>query len=109
MVCERIIQHLVELEQSPAIDPRRGWRHSIRGQRIQITQLLNDNPSLRREVARLVSEATSTGIELAINDLEEYEEIDTVDEARIRRSLYTPDQIMGDWFPPEPSEAARKK
>jgi hypothetical protein len=98
----RIIQHLVKLEHSPAVDPRNGWRRSIRLGRIQVDRLLKDNPSLKREVRRLVREATKDGIELAIIDLEEHAEIDATDFARLRRSSYTAEQILGDWFPPEP-------
>ena len=102
----RIIQHLVKLEHSPAIDPRKGWRHSIRGARVQIAQLLKDNPSLRREVPPLIGEITNTGIELAIIDLEEHAEIDTAGLAPLRRTSYTAEQILGEWFPPEPAEAS---
>lgn len=34
--------------------------------------------------------------------LEKYGEIDPVLVARIGATTYTPDQIFGDWFPPEP-------
>jgi Domain of unknown function DUF29 len=103
----RIVQHLVKLEQSPAIDPRNGWRRSIRLGRLRMERLLKDNPSLTREVKRLLREATKEGIELAIIDLEEHGEIDDVDFALLRRSSYTADQILADWFPPAPSEPPR--
>ncbi len=98
----RIIQHFVKLEHSPAVDSRNGWRRSIRLARLQIEAILTDNPSLRRELGRLVGHAAKDGIELAIIDLEEHAEIDATDFARLRRSSYTPDQVLGDWFPAEP-------
>jgi hypothetical protein len=103
----RIIQHLVKLEHSPAVDPRAGWRRSIRLGRFRVERVLEENPSLRREVKRLASEAIKHGIELAIIDLEEHGEIDDLDFLVLRRSSYTPDQVVGDWFPPEPVEPPR--
>ena len=97
----------VKLEHSPAIDPRNCWRRSIRVARLQIGSILEDNPSLRGEVGRLVGAATRDGIELAILWLEEHGEIDATDYARLRRSSYTPDQVLGDWFPPEPPREER--
>jgi hypothetical protein len=98
----RIIQHFVKLEHSPAVDPRNGWRRSIRLARLQIERLLQDNPSLRQEIRRLVNDAVKDGIELAIIDLEEHAEIDATHYARLRRSSYTREQMLGDWFPEEP-------
>jgi hypothetical protein len=98
----RIVQHFVKLEHSPAVDSRNGWRRSIRLARLQIERLLRDNPSLRREVRRLVNEAIKDGIELAIIDLEEQAEIDTTDYARLRRGSYTREQVLGDFFPEAP-------
>ena len=82
----RIIQHLVKLEHSPAIDPRAGWRRSIRLSRLQIEHILEENPSLRREVRRLASAAIKRGIEFAIVDLEDHREIDDLGFAVLRRS-----------------------
>jgi hypothetical protein len=98
----RIVQQLVKLEHSPAVDPRNGWRRSIRLARIQIENLLKDNPSLRRETRRYLKDAVKDGIELAIIDLEEQAEIDATHFARLRRSSYSLEQILGDWFPEEP-------
>ncbi len=98
----RIIQHLVKLEYSAATDPRRGWRASIRDAREEIHDLLADSPSLARELSQLVSGQTVRGIREAVNDLEERGETASVDLARVRGTSYTPDQVFGDWFPPDP-------
>jgi hypothetical protein len=98
----RIVQHLVKLERSPALDPRNSWRRSIRLSRIRAHRVLNDNPSLKRELRRLARQATEDGIELAIAELDEHQEADDVDLTAVRRTVYTPEQIFGDWFPPEP-------
>jgi hypothetical protein len=98
----RIVQHLVKLQHSPAIDPRNSWRRSIRLARIQIRNLLRDNPSLKGEVSRLIGEETSSGIELAIADLDEQGEIDAAGAPALRRARFTEEQVLGDWLPEEP-------
>jgi hypothetical protein len=98
----RIIQHFAKLEFSPAVEPRNGWRRTVRLARIQAEKRLGDNPSLRRQLRRIVDQETRRGIEYAIADLEEHGEIDDVDANALRRSSYSVDQILGDWFPPEP-------
>jgi DNA-binding SARP family transcriptional activator len=98
----RIIQHLAKLEFSPAVDPRNTWRKTIRLARIQAERRLEDNPSLKAEVIGIVEAETRRGLESAFADLEEYGEMDEVGANTLRRAKYTPEQILGDWFPPEP-------
>ena len=98
----RIIQHLVKLEYSPALEPRNGWRRTIRLARLQVQRRLKGNPSLKAELAQFVEEETGTGIELAIADLEEHGEIDEVEANVLRRARYTEEQVVGDWLPEEP-------
>jgi hypothetical protein len=99
----RIIQHLVKLEYSPSVEPRSGWRRTIRLARLQAEKRIKDNPSLRGELGRFIEDETRGGIELAIGDLEEHGEIDEVDANVIRRTRYTEEQVLGDWFAEEPS------
>ena len=103
----RIIQHQVKLAHSPAVDPRNGWRRTIRQARVEIERILEDSPSLRRELSRLIHDETRRSIELAIKDLEEYDEVGRLEFPSLRRARYTSDQILGDWFPPEPAEPPR--
>src|SRR5437763_16114365 len=42
-----ILEHLLKLEHSRAIDPRRGWIETIVRERSEIELLLAENPSLR--------------------------------------------------------------
>jgi uncharacterized protein DUF29 len=98
----RISQHFVKLEYSSAVEPRNSWRRSVRIARLQAEKRLRGNPSLRRELRRIVTQETRRGIEYAIADLEDHGEIDDVDANAMRRVRYTPEQILGDWFPPEP-------
>jgi hypothetical protein len=104
----RIIEHFVKLSHSPSTDPRPGWRGSILDARIQIEDILDDSPSLRREVPKAIHQQTERGARLAIAELAAHGELDTAlqRELRTRSYLdvfsYTPDQILGDWFPPDP-------
>jgi len=102
----RIIQHLVKLEYSPAVEPRNGWRRTIRLARVQAEKRVEDNPSLKPELSRFVEEETRRGIELAIADLEEHGEIDEVEANVLRRARFTEEQVLGDWFPDEPRGSA---
>ena len=98
----RIIQHLVKLEYSPSVEPRNGWRRTIRLARLQAQKRIEDNPSLKPELGRFVNEETKRGIELAIADLEEHGETDELDALVLRRARYTEQQVLGDWFPEQP-------
>jgi hypothetical protein len=97
----RIIQHQVKLEYSTAVDPRRGWRRTIRQARAEIRQILSDNPSLRREVPRFVEEETTPAVELALRDMEENDELHRLQLPSLRKATYTEEQALGDWFPEE--------
>jgi hypothetical protein len=98
----RIIQHLVKLEYSSAREPRNDWRRTIRLARLQAQRRLEDSPSLKPQLGQFVAAETARGIELAIADLEEHDEIDEVDARILRRAGYTEAQVFGDWFPEEP-------
>ncbi|HEX3883159.1 MAG TPA: DUF29 domain-containing protein [Stellaceae bacterium] len=98
----RIIHHFVKLEYSPAIDPRNGWRRTIRQARAEIDRIFEDSPSLRREINRMIPQESKRAIEYAIDDLREFDELGRLDLPSLRKLAYTPDQILGDWFPPEP-------
>jgi Domain of unknown function DUF29 len=102
----RIIQHLVKLEYSPAAEPRNGWRRTVRLARLQLQKRIDSNPSLKPELGTLVLAETRRGIEYAIADLEEHEEIDEVDAQVLRRARYTEEQVLGDWLPEEPRAGA---
>jgi hypothetical protein len=98
----RIVQHLTKLAHSPAADPRHGWRRSTLLARQEIADILEESPSLKRDVEQLCKSVIPSGIELAIAGLREHDEINPMSERIIRRTTYTSDQILGDWFPQEP-------
>jgi hypothetical protein len=99
----RIIRHLAKLQFSPATEPRRGWRESIRDGRRQAQLVLADSPSLKPQLEEFVSEESAEAVERAITDLGEHGEIDRATEQGLRAARYSVEQILGDWFPPDPS------
>src|SRR6266487_733142 len=60
----RILRHLLKLEASPSVDPRAGWRSTVLDARTEITDVLRDSPSLRREVDDLIAEQLIGAAEL---------------------------------------------
>lgn len=99
----RIIRHLAKLQFSPATDPRHGWRESIRDGRKQAKVLLADSPSLRPRLDEFIIEESADAIERAMFDLGEYGELAPATERALRAARYSADQILGDWFPPDPT------
>jgi len=102
----RIIEHLLKLEHSRAVDPRWGWVGSITDARNEIERVIEDSPSLKSEVAACIVRETKRGARKAIKALEEYGEVKPDLVSTIHAMTYTEAQILGDWFPPEPGEPA---
>ncbi len=69
----RLLEHLIKLQTSSAIDPRRGWKNTVSEQRRRIERLLRDNPSLRREVSYTVESEWLYAVKSAKGSLEVYE------------------------------------
>lgn len=98
----RIIRHLFKMQFPPALDPRRGWYESIIDARTQTRLLLHDSPSLKRQVGRMVAEETDGAIKLAIFDLGKFDEIAPPRLVALQTARLAAEQVLGDWFPPEP-------
>jgi hypothetical protein len=103
----RIIRHLTKLQFSQATDPRGGWRDSVRDGRKQADLVLADSPSLKPQLDQFVSEESPGAIKRAVADLGEFGEVDAATQRALRQTRYTADQVLGDWFPPEPGGSAR--
>lgn len=95
----RILRHLFKLEASPASEPRPGWEEWVRDARVEIEDILQDSPSLRREVAQLLSEQTAIAAKLAAEDLQSHGEAADAVGVRLEQGGFTADQVLGDWFP----------
>ncbi len=49
-----VVEHLLKLQASPATEPRRQWRETVRRARQDIERILDDSPSLRRELPGII-------------------------------------------------------
>jgi hypothetical protein len=96
----RVIRHLLKLEFSPAVEPRRGWVETAEDARSQIEFVLEMSPSLKNEVEAAVETERDRAVRGTIRDLQKYGEIDTAGITKIRAARYTADQVLGDWLPP---------
>ena len=94
-----VIEHLMKLECSPARDPRKGWMETILRERASIDDLLARYPSLNNAVSELVSRRTQQTGRLVRQTLELYNEAGPETAAKLRRIRYSPEQILGEWFP----------
>lgn len=101
----RIIHHLLKLEHSRARNPRRGWENSVIDAREELEDLLDRSPSLKRAIRSEIARQAPRAARLAIRDLGRRTEVDPATAARIRTANYTAEQILDDWFPPEPCGA----
>src|SRR5437667_3038037 len=90
-----ILEHLLKLGHSPAIDPRRGWIETVVRERSEIELLFRDSPSLRRDVSRLIKEEAPRVARLTARVLRLYGE----DMGDLAAPAYTEGQVLGDWFP----------
>ena len=91
-----VIERLLKLEVSPATDPAAVWRDTIRRTRQEIAEILEESPSLRREVPEIAARQLTAARKLVLANLADYGEqplrpIDTI--------TYDTDAILGDWFP----------
>jgi hypothetical protein len=92
-----IIEHLLKLEHSPAVDPRRGWIDTIGRERLNVEDLLQDSPSLRSQLGPIIEQLKPRVARLTTTSLFGYGE--TVRKVPIPD--YTEEQVLGDWFPGE--------
>jgi hypothetical protein len=94
-----IIEHLLKLEFSQAREPRDGWIDSIQRSRYEITLVLDDSPSLRREVAEMIAKRGEPTARLVADALGRRGEADRDAQERITARRHTVEQVVGDWFP----------
>ena len=98
----RIIHHLLKLQASPAVEPRAGWRSTVRNARAEIDILFRDSPSLRQGINAMITEQFGIAAELAEDDLGRHGEPPAAMGTRFDRDGFTAEQVLGDWFPENP-------
>ena len=95
-----VLEHLIKLQASPAIDPRKGWKAAVLHARSSIRRLLKSSPSLRREVAAMIADETPDAQRDVATMLALYDEQPKVP---IEGLTFTEDQVLGPWLPDEPA------
>lgn len=95
----RILRHLFKLDASPAERPRAGWRSTIVDARSAIAGVLEDSPSLRRQIDHLVKDQLKAAAQLASSDLGQFGEPADAVRQRLQRGGFTAEEVLGDWFP----------
>jgi hypothetical protein len=94
----RIIEHLLLLDCSPAVEPRRGWIDEIVNFRGEVERRLT--PTLQRDLVRRRPQLYAEARRNLARKLERYGEPDAI--ARLpERCPWTLDQILGDFWPSE--------
>ena len=92
----RIAEHLLELQYSPAKDPRPGWENSVDVHRSKARKILADSPGLRSDLQDTLGESYDDGRRRAARALRG--EVDP--QVLPDRRPYTVDQILDqNWWP----------
>lgn len=91
-----VLVHLIKLQASPVTEPRGGWRETIIEQRSEIERVIEDLPSLRQAVGRVIAKEIGPARRQASAALTEYGEAPRAD---VDRLSYSEADVMGDWFP----------
>jgi hypothetical protein len=90
-----IIEHLLKLEHSPAIDPRGGWIDTIGRERLNIEDLLQQSPSLRSRIGAIIEQLKRRVARLSTISLFGHGETGKM----VPVPGYTEEQVLGDWVP----------
>jgi hypothetical protein len=92
-----IIEHLMKLQTSPAVDPRIGWMETISRSRVDIEEYLEDTPSLKPKIPAMLAQATKYARRRLQYALELYGAQPRLD---LNSLTYTAGQVLGGWYPP---------
>ena len=90
--------HLIKLQASPATEPRGGWRETIIEQRSEIERVIENSPSLRQAVGRIIAKEIGPARRQASAALTEHGEMPGID---LDHVSYSEAEVTGDWFPGE--------
>lgn len=94
-----IIEHLLKLHASRAIDPRDGWMETVERERVDIELLIKDNPSLRSAIAESLSDASYKAKRLVKVSLGRHGEWTAETQGVVEGANYSADQVLGSWWP----------
>ena len=94
-----ILEHLFKLALLHATDPRAGWLDTIDTQRTAIRHVLDDSPSLRRELPSLVADEVPHARALVVRAAARHRQILSADPASLE---FSAEQVLDHRYPPEP-------
>jgi hypothetical protein len=97
-----VLEHLMKLAASPAIEPRRGWRETVRRARADIKDVLEDSPSLRRTVEAVIARQLPEVRQIVAETLADYGE---TPRTALSGLGYDAETVLGNAFPPDPDPA----
>ena len=92
-----VLEHLMKLEASSAIEPRRGWEDTVRRARADINDLLEDSPGLRPTVGAVIARQLPVVRDIVAAGLDRYGETPRVALDGLR---YDADTVLGGFLPP---------
>lgn len=98
-LASRIMEHLLLLEHSPSRQPRRHWRVELGELRDQLETELT--PTLRNGLALRLNQVFERARRRAEDKLRQFDEQAAAAALPLTRP-YSTDQVLGDWYPPEP-------
>lgn len=98
-----VLEHLMKLEASPAAEPRRGWRETVRRARAGIRELLEDSPSLRRTVGTIIARQLP---EVRADVSEMLADYGETPRAAVEGLSYDAEAVLGGFFPAVPDGPA---
>ena len=94
-----VLEHLFKLALLPAVPPRAGWLDKLDAQRAGIARLLEDSPSLKREIASMVADELPRARRAMARAAARHHETLSADPASV---AFDADQVLDESYPPEP-------
>lgn len=94
-----LVEHLLKLEASSATEPRRGWERTVARSRLAIGELLEESPSLRREVRGMLAKINLEAAQFSADQLEDAGDHAAAVRARFEAGGFTDAELFGGWFP----------
>ena len=94
-----IIEHLLKLHISPAVDPRPGWLDTIDRERVEVETLLDENPSLRAALPDSLMSADRKARKLAVLSLRKHGEWSLATERALADIRFSEADVVGPGFP----------
>jgi Domain of unknown function DUF29 len=94
-----IIEHLLQLQHSPATEPRIGWTETIGRERREIERLLEDSPSLRGELEQALAAEWHRTAKFVAEVLEKRGELQSYSPIPLEPPGYSIEQLLGAWLP----------